>query len=103
MNIQKHEKYVERKAMGLCVGCGIPLPEGCKSVRCDRCRQIQLDTRAKIKEQEEKEDAEWFMPKPEKKKPNAKLDECAKAAREQGVTYGKWQVQETIKRQKGVK
>ena len=32
------ERYDARKAAGLCVQCGTPLPEECETVLCPRCR-----------------------------------------------------------------
>ena len=34
-----HERYDARKAAGLCVQCGTPMPEGCETVLCPRCRE----------------------------------------------------------------
>ena len=78
--------YYKRKAEGLCVECGRPLPYMSKHVRCDTC----------------------LRPKEAHPRPNAvekaitivntSLDDMAKEAHRRGISYGTLQSEETIDR-----
>lgn len=81
--------YNDRVNRRLCVGCGAEMPEGDTRRHCGDCRK-------RYKENKEVKVIHHYDA-------NKKLDEDAKAANDAGLSYGKWRMQEEMRKRGEIK
>lgn len=81
--------YDERISNGICVACGAKLPEGDSHRHCPECRK-----KYKEKNKEKENVIHHFDANPE-------LDKDAKEANDAGLSYGKWMLQQQLKKTRG--
>ena len=84
--------YYMHKAKGECVECGAVLPPRWGWVMCVNCRRKRMAPVNVKRDEQEEEELEVIKYEP------TTLDEMSKEAKERGISYGKLQQEETIRR-----